>query len=180
MAAGGGQQNQNPAPSSTTHQQSPTRPSQSSHDADQTSLADGGGDGKAAISESDTSPSTSDAPNTNGPFVAVHSNSFRNPFKAIMQTRNSKKAAVNEPYQVNFPAPDTTYRKKSNYIRTTKYTLLTFLPLTLFYQVRNHNLTFNYFVGSFGSYMLKFPVSSILQHLFPGRRSDHHSWRVQS
>jgi hypothetical protein len=37
------------------------------------------------------------------------------------------------PYQVTFPPQQS--QKDQNYIRTTKYTLLSFLPLNLFFQV---------------------------------------------
>jgi hypothetical protein len=52
----------------------------------------------------------------------------------------TKRAA---PYQVHFPPHKPL--KDQNYIRTTKYTLLTFLPLNLFFQVCSDNVSFDAF-----------------------------------
>ena len=38
-------------------------------------------------------------------------------------------------HSVNFPPPQIHPHKKSNYIRTTKYTIFTFIPLNLYFQV---------------------------------------------
>ncbi|KAJ3023753.1 hypothetical protein HKX48_001281 [Thoreauomyces humboldtii] len=48
-----------------------------------------------------------------------------------------------EPYKVDFPCPESSFMHKSNYIRTTKYTLYTFFPKTLYYQFRRfYNIYF--------------------------------------
>lgn len=41
-----------------------------------------------------------------------------------------------ETYSVSFPLKNINPKKTPNYIRTTKYTILTFVPLNLYYQVR--------------------------------------------
>ncbi|KAJ3116115.1 hypothetical protein HDU96_010409 [Phlyctochytrium bullatum] len=47
------------------------------------------------------------------------------------------------PWEVRFPYPPSSYRKGANYIRTTKYTVLTFIPLNLYFQFRRfYNLYF--------------------------------------
>ncbi|KAI8910720.1 hypothetical protein DFJ77DRAFT_470897 [Powellomyces hirtus] len=79
-----------------------------------------------------------------------HSKRKSNPFKAFSETLRKhnplRRNAGNDddtPYEVVFPCPDSTFRLKSNYIRTTKYTIYSFLPKTLYYQFRRfYNIYF--------------------------------------
>ncbi|KNC96780.1 phospholipid-translocating P-type ATPase, flippase, variant 2 [Spizellomyces punctatus DAOM BR117] len=70
--------------------------------------------------------------------VTIHSLPSKKPFKF-----HRKHTQPQGPWEVDFPASDSTYHKKSNYIRTTKYTLLSFFPKTLYYQFRRfYNIYF--------------------------------------
>ncbi|KAJ3219341.1 hypothetical protein HDU67_001560 [Dinochytrium kinnereticum] len=63
--------------------------------------------------------------------------------EVIVVEEASGPAGDENPWEVKFPYPASSFRKGSNYIRTTKYTLLTFLPLNLYFQFRRfYNLYF--------------------------------------
>ncbi|KAI9001573.1 hypothetical protein BC832DRAFT_562064 [Gaertneriomyces semiglobifer] len=74
-----------------------------------------------------------------------------------------RKSAVVD-YRFTFPAPETHYEFKSNYIRTTKFTLWSFLPVNLFYQFRRfYNIYFLLGALSVTAGVSSFsPVSQIL------------------
>ncbi|KAI8585619.1 hypothetical protein BDZ88DRAFT_432084 [Geranomyces variabilis] len=67
-------------------------------------------------------------------------------FIAAVQKANPfarKDVSDDIPYEVVFPCPEHNYKLTSNYIRTTKYTVYTFLPKTLYYQFRRfYNIYF--------------------------------------
>ncbi|KAJ3111227.1 hypothetical protein HDU96_005884 [Phlyctochytrium bullatum] len=66
------------------------------------------------------------------------------PRTTTVEVEESSGPVGNEnPWEAIFPYPASSYRKGANYIRTTKYTLLTFIPLNLYFQFRRfYNLYF--------------------------------------
>ncbi|KAJ3045236.1 hypothetical protein HDV00_011108 [Rhizophlyctis rosea] len=89
--------------------------------------------------------------NNAGPYVIVQnigSGDDKKSIKSVKTGTINRRPTVTPPadenmYTVNFPVAHELYHKKSNYIRTTKYTLLTFLPLNLYQQFgRFYNIYF--------------------------------------
>ncbi|KAJ3147903.1 hypothetical protein HDU86_007644 [Geranomyces michiganensis] len=80
-----------------------------------------------------------------GKKTAVRKSPVERLASAVQQANPFARKDVSDdiPYEVVFPCPEHDYKMTSNYIRTTKYTVYTFLPKTLYYQFRRfYNIYF--------------------------------------
>ncbi|KAJ3318517.1 hypothetical protein HDU76_000813 [Blyttiomyces sp. JEL0837] len=69
------------------------------------------------------------------------------------------------PWQVQFPYPPSAFKKGSNYIRTTKYTLLTFIPLNLYSQFQRF-YNFYFLLGALSVLLGQSSLNEVSQ-IFP-------------